>query len=165
MNAIIRNNSRAKYAPGLLAFLVACFAVSGYGGLISASSVGTWYPTLAKPPFNPPDWLFAPVWTALYLIMAIAGWRVWRRIGWRAGGTALLLFTAQLAFNLGWSGVFSGLRMSGPALAVIFLLLAIIAVTTRLFRAADRLAGFLFLPYLASVGFATMLNTAIWVLN
>ncbi len=143
----------------------ACFAVSALGGLITAASVGSWYQTLAKPPFNPPDWLFAPVWTALYLMMAIAGWRVWRRLGWRAGRKLLFVYGIQLVLNLGWSAVFFGLRMPGPALVVIGLLLAAIAVTARLFWATDRPAGILFLPYLAWVGFATLLNASIWLLN
>lgn len=150
---------------GLLAFLVVCLAVSALGGLVTASSVGGWYQTLAKPPFNPPDWLFAPVWSALYLMMAIAGWRVWRRLGWRAGGRALLVFAVQLALNLVWSAVFFGLRMPGAALVVIVLLLAAIGVTMRLFWTADRLAGMLFLPYVFWVGFATVLNASIWLLN
>lgn len=162
---LIRHGSRRREIIGLIVFLSVCFAVSALGGLVTASSVDSWYPTLAKPPFNPPNWLFAPVWTILYLMMAIAGWRVWRRTGWRAGGMALWWFAAQLALNLGWSGVFFGLRMPGPALVVIILLLAAIAVTTRLFWTADRWAGLLFLPYLAWVGFATMLNAAIWMLN
>lgn len=156
---------RTEEVLGLLGFLIACFAVSALGGLITSSSVGSWYQTLAKPSFNPPDWLFAPVWTALYLMMAVAGWRVWRQVGWRNGGPALIAFAVQLALNLGWSAVFFGLRMPGPALAVIVLLLAAIAVTTRQFWRADRLAGALLLPYIAWVAFASLLNTSIWLLN
>ena len=148
----------------LLAFIAASFAVSALGGLITATSVGDWYQELQKPAFNPPNWLFAPVWTVLYLMIAVAGWRVWRRIGW-GGGLALPAFAAQLALNLGWSSVFFGLKSPGAALAVILALMAAILVTTRLFWAADRLAGLLFLPYLAWVGFATVLNAAIWHLN
>ncbi len=149
----------------LLAFLAICFAVSGLGGLITAQSVGTWYQDLAKPAFNPPDWVFAPVWTTLYLLMAIAAWRVWRRAGWRDGHAALTAFGVQLALNLAWSTAFFGLRMPGAALVVVLVLLAAVAVTTRLFWTADRPAGLLLTPLLAWVGFATLLNTAIWRLN
>lgn len=162
--SIPKKRHRADFL-GFVAFLAICFVVSALGGLITASSVASWYPTLAKPPFNPPDWLFAPVWTALYLMMAIAGWRVWRRLGWRDGRKALIVYSAQLALNLGWSAAFFGLRMPGMALLVIVLLLAAIVTTTRLFWSADRLAGALFLPYVAWVSFATALNAAIWLLN
>ena len=163
--AIPPGASRPRDILGLLAFVLACFAVSALGGLITSSSVGTWYQTLAKPSFNPPDWLFAPVWTALYLMMAVAGWRVWRRVGWQNGGPALIAFAVQLALNLGWSAFFFGLRMPGAGLIVIVLLLAAIAATTRLFLRVDRLAGALLLPYLAWVAFASLLNTSIWLLN
>lgn len=156
---------RARDALSLSVFLVLCFAVSILGGLITAQSVGTWYQDLAKPPFNPPDWLFAPVWTSLYLLMAIAGWRVWRRAGWRDGRAALTAFGVQLAFNLAWSATFFGLRMPGAAVAVVLALLAAIAVTTRRFWTIDRPAGLLLVPLLAWVGFATVLNAAIWHLN
>ncbi len=161
----IAHRRRTEDMLGLLVFLMACFAVSAIGGLITSSSVGSWYQSLAKPSFNPPDWLFAPVWTALYLMMAVAGWRVWRRVGWRDGGPALGIFALQLGFNLGWSAVFFGLRMPGAGLIVIVLLLAAIAVTSRLFLKVDRLAGALLLPYLAWVAFASLLNASIWLLN
>ena len=161
----LRNRPSLRDVVALLAFLAVCFAVSGLGGLITAQSVGTWYQDLAKPSFNPPDWIFAPVWTTLYLLMAIAAWRVWRRAGWRDGGTALTAFAVQLALNLVWSATFFGLRMPGAALIVVLVLLASIAVTTRLFWRHDRPAGLLLTPLLAWVGFATLLNTAIWRLN
>lgn len=150
---------------GLLAFIAICFGVSALGGLVTASSVGDWYVGLQKPTFNPPNWLFAPVWSVLYLLMAIAGWRVWRRAGWARSRPALIAFAVQLALNLAWSAVFFGLQSPGGALVVIVLLLAGIVVTARLFWPLDRLAGLLFLPYLAWVGFATILNLAIWHLN
>lgn len=163
--SVVRDRRRVVEILGLAAALALCFAVSSLGGLITAQSVGTWYQDLAKPPFNPPDWLFAPVWTTLYLLMAVAAWRVWRRAGWRDGRTALIAFAAQLALNLGWSAAFFGLRMPGSAFVVVLVLLAAIAVTARLFWTVDRLAGILLAPLLAWVGFATALNAAIWRLN
>lgn len=163
--ALVRNRPSLRDALGLLVFLGVCFAVSGLGGLITAQSVGTWYQELAKPAFNPPDWIFAPVWTTLYLLMAIAAWRVWRQAGWRDGRAALAAFGVQLALNLGWSATFFGLRMPGSAFVVVLLLLAAIAATMRLFWTEDRLAGLLLAPLLVWVGFATLLNAAIWRLN
>ena len=163
--ALAGNRPSVRDALGLLVFLALCFSVSGLGGLITAQSVGIWYQDLAKPAFNPPDWIFAPVWTTLYLLMAISAWRVWRRAGFRDGRNALLAFGVQLALNLGWSATFFGLRMPGPAFAVVLLLLAAIAVATRLIWRVDRTAGALLVPLLAWVGFATVLNAAIWRLN
>lgn len=159
------NSGPVRDVLALFVSVAVCFAVSGLGGLITAQSVGTWYQDLAKPAFNPPDWIFAPVWTTLFLLMAVAAWRVWRSVGLRDGRTALFTFGVQLALNLGWSATFFGLRMPGAALIVVLLLLAAIVITQRLFWSADRSAGLLLVPLLAWVGFATVLNAAIWRLN
>lgn len=158
-------NQRHRDIAGLLAFLVICLGISVAGGAATASSVGTWYQTLQKPSFNPPNWLFAPVWTALYIMMAIAGWRVWRAHGLRGARAAMALFAVQLALNLAWSFLFFGYRMIGAALIEIILLLMAILVTTVLFWKRDRLAGMLFVPYAGWVAFATILNFALWRLN
>ncbi len=158
-------NQRHRDIAGLLAFLVICLGISVAGGAATASSVGTWYQTLQKPFFNPPNWLFAPVWTALYIMMAIAGWRVWRAHGLRGARAAMALFAVQLALNLAWSFLFFGYRMIGAALIEIILLLMAILVTTVLFWKRDRLAGMLFVPYAGWVAFATILNFALWRLN
>jgi len=158
-------NQRHRDIAGLLAFLVICLGISVAGGTATASSVGTWYQTLQKPFFNPPNWLFAPVWTALYIMMAIAGWRVWRAHGLRGARAAMALFAVQLALNLAWSFLFFGYRMIGAALIEIILLLMAILVTTVLFWKRDRLAGMLFVPYAGWVAFATILNFALWRLN
>ncbi len=158
-------NQRHRDIAGLLAFLVICLGISVAGGAATASSVGTWYQTLQKPFFNPPNWLFAPVWTALYIMMAIAGWRVWRAHGLRGARAAMALFAVQLALNLAWSFLFFGYRMIGAALIEIVLLLMAILVTTVLFWKRDRLAGMLFVPYAGWVAFATILNFALWRLN
>lgn len=152
-------------ALGLGLFLIVCIAVSGIGGAITATSVGTWYQTLEKPSFNPPDWVFAPVWTALYVMMAIAGWRVWRRTRIAARWTALSVFAVQLALNLTWSLLFFGLQRIDLALAEIVILLLAIGVNTVMFWRIDRLAGALFVPYLLWVAYATALNAALWFLN
>ena len=149
----------------LAAFVVACLAVSAIGGAVTATSVGDWYAALDKPVFNPPDWVFAPVWTVLYLMMAVAGWRVWRRAGFRGARIALALFAAQLALNLAWSLLFFGLRRIDLALVEIVVLLAVILSTTVVFWRIDRLAGWLFVPYAAWVAYAVVLNGSLWELN
>lgn len=150
---------------GLMLWLAACFVVSGLGGWITAGPVKSWYPTLAKPGITPPDAAFPIVWTLLYLLMAVAAWRVWRRAGWQTGRAALGLFILQLLLNLGWSVLFFGLRQIGPALVEIVALWLAIAVTLVAFRRQDRLAGWLLAPYLVWVSYATLLNALIWMMN
>jgi tryptophan-rich sensory protein len=157
--------TRAGDLLGLGGFLVLCLAISAIGGWITAQSVGTWYQTLQKPVFNPPDWLFAPVWTLLYLMIALAGWRVWRRVGLSGARAGMVAYSAQLALNLAWSFLFFGGRMIGVALAEIMLLLAVICVNAALFWRIDRVAGWLLVPYAAWVAFACVLNLALWRLN
>jgi tryptophan-rich sensory protein len=124
--------------------------------------VRDWYPTIAKPAWTPPSWLFGPVWTILYAMMGVAAWLVWRRVGWSG---ALVWFAIQLALNATWSPVFFGLHRLGLALVNIGLLwLAILGTTIAFWRVAP-VAGGLFVPYLAWVSFATALNFAIWQLN
>lgn len=156
---------RGRDLAALVAFLAICFAVAGLGGAVTATSVDDWYPTLAKPGFNPPAWVFPPIWTALFAAMAVAGWRVWRRAGLAGARAAFAAFAAQLALNLGWSALFFGLRSPGAALVEIVPLLAAIVVTGTLFWRIDQLAGLLFVPYALWVGFATLLTAAIWWLN
>lgn len=160
--------SRLRDALGLAGFLALSFAVAGAGGAITATSVGGWYQALAKPPFNPPDWLFGPVWSVLYAMIALAGWRVWRLRGWTTDGALnaeLVAWAVQLGLNLCWSFVFFGARMIGAALVEILVLLAAIVVTGHLFRRVDRVAAWLLVPYAAWVAFATLLNAALWRLN
>ena len=154
-----------KSLVALAGFVALCFAVAAVGGAVTATSVGTWYAGLAKPSFNPPNWLFGPVWTALYLMIAVTGWRVWRRRGQSGARVALAAWGLQLALNLGWSFVFFGARMIGAALVEIVLLLVAILVTAALSWRIDRVAGWLLVPYAAWVGFATLLNAALWRLN
>ena len=150
---------------GLFAFIILCLAVSGGGGAITATSVDTWYQALEKPPFNAPDWLFAPVWTALYIMMGIAAWRVWRLRSFEATRTAFAVFGVQLCLNLAWSFLFFGLqRIDLAMLEIVTLLVAIIANTIMFWR-IERLAGLLFVPYAAWVTYATILNASLWLLN
>ncbi len=153
----------------LVLFLVACFAVAAFGGQFAP---GAWYAGLAKPAWNPPSWVFAPVWTVLYALMAVAGWLAWRtREPARAPGAApdralaLGAFALQLVLNGAWSWLFFGLHRPGVAFAEIVALWLAILVTVVLFWRLRPLAGALLLPYLAWVGFAAALNLALWRLN
>jgi benzodiazapine receptor len=146
----------------LLGFIAICLAAGALGAAITAPAIPTWYAGLAKPSFNPPDWLFGPVWTALYLMMAVAAWLVWRRGAARA---ALLLFALQLVLNSAWSLLFFGIHRVDLALIDIVVLLAAIVATSLAFRRASTIAALLFVPYIAWVSFAMALNIAIWRLN
>ena len=157
--------ARGKSLVALAGFVALCFAVAAVGGAVTATSVGTWYAGLAKPSFNPPNWLFSPVWSALYLMVAVTGWRVWRRRGHAGARTALAAWGLQLVLNLGWSFLFFGARMIGAALVEIVVLLVAILVTAALSWRIDRVAGWLLVPYAVWVGFATLLNAALWRLN
>ena len=150
---------------GLVAFLVLCLIVSGIGGAVTATSVGTWYLGLHKPPFNPPNWIFAPVWTTLYILMAVAAWRIWRQPGLGSNRNALTIFAVQLTLNLTWSFIFFGLQQIGFALIEIVILLIAIIANTAVFWRIDRWAGALFVPYVLWVAFATVLNASLWWLN
>ena len=154
----------ARQALALGLFFLACFLAAALGSAFTAASVGSWYPGLAKPPWTPPAGVFGPVWTALYSLMAVAGWLVWRR-GGEARWGALRWFAAQLALNVGWSAIFFGLRLPGPAFAEILVLWLAIAATLVASWRVSRTAGLLLVPYLLWVGFAAALNLAIWRLN
>jgi len=149
----------------LMGFLAASFGAAALGGWATASSVGTWFVTLNKPPWNPPSWLFGPVWSVLYTLMAIAAWRVWRHADSPDRSIALRLFVAQLALNALWSWLFFGQRRPDLALMnIVLLLLLLIAVQSRFWR-IDGIAAWLWAPYLAWVCFASALNASIWWLN
>ena len=153
---------RPRSTLGLLVSLAACFGAAGLGGYWTSMGLGPWFDGLRKPGWNPPAWAFGPVWSLLYLGMAIAAWRVWRVDGW---GRPLALFGAQLALNAGWTGLFFALKRPGLALVEIIVLWLTIAATTRAFARRDTTAAVLLLPYLAWVAFAGALNAAIWRLN
>ena len=149
----------------LVGLALVCLGVGAAGGLATGRSVGTWYAELRKPAWTPPGWLFGPVWTVLYASMAVAAWLVWTKAGARAAAVPLALFAVQLALNAAWTPVFFGLRLPGPAFAVIVALWAAIVATGAAFWHVRPVAGMLMLPYLAWVTFATGLNFAIWRLN
>jgi translocator protein len=124
-----------------------------------------WYAELRTPPWSPPAWVFGPVWTALYSMMAVAAWLVWRANGFGGTRLALSVFLVQLGLNAAWSGLFFGLQRPGLAFAEIVVLWWAILATLVLFWKHNRVAGWLLVPYLAWVTFAAALNYSIWRLN
>jgi translocator protein len=147
---------------GLVGWLMACFAAASLGALIRP---GAWYAALNKPAWNPPAWLFGPVWSVLYTLMAVAAWLVWKRGGFAAQRRPLTLFLTQLVLNALWTPLFFGLHLPALALAEITLLWLAIACTIATFWSVHRTAACLLMPYLAWVGFAAALNAALWILN
>ena len=137
--------------------------VIGVGALIGTQSVpGAWYEGLAKPPFNPPNWIFGPVWFALYVMIAVAGWRIWMI---DPKSSAMKLWFAQMALNWLWSPVWFIGQQLWPAFAIIVANLALIVAFILAARKQDMIASWLFVPYLAWVGFASLLNLSIAILN
>ena len=154
--------SRGKMILGLCGWLLLCFAAASPG---AAFMPGEWFAALKKPAWNPPGWVFGPVWTALYAMMAAAAWLVWQRGGWKEQRKPLLIFLAQLALNAVWTPLFFGLHRPGVAFAEIVLLWLAIVATLVAFRPVNRTAAWLLVPYLAWVSFAAVLNGTLWRLN
>jgi benzodiazapine receptor len=157
-----------KGNQSLIAFLVfagATVFVYIVSGIVTATSVSSWYQTLNKPSFNPPDWIFAPVWSVLFIMIAIAGSMAWRRAKFYQRRRVLLVFSTQLALNCLWSVLFFGLQWVGTALIEIIFLWASILWAMYVFWPIDRRASILFAPYASWVTFAIALNAAIWSLN
>jgi len=146
--------------------IVVCELVGASGVLLSGDGVGVWYPTLAKPGFTPPNWVFGPVWTTLFALLGIAAWLVWRRgLDTEDVRVALELFAVQYVVQVAWSGVFFGLRSPLLGLGVIVTLWIGILATIAAFDQVDRRAALLVVPYFAWVTFAAVLNYRIWQLN
>jgi translocator protein len=150
----------------LLCCITICLAVGGLAGYATSSSVTTWYVTLNKPFFNPPNWLFGPVWTVLYCMMGIALWAIWRPThDILLQRLALALFFVQLTLNFLWSFLFFSLQSPLLALVDIVLLLIFLVPTMLVSQKIAPKTIWLFLPYFAWVCFATLLNASIWLLN
>lgn len=147
---------------GLVVSLVICFSAAAVGAQFAP---GQWYAQLNRPSFAPPNAVFGPVWTVLYLCMAVAAWRIWQRCDWPVAAPALGAFAVQLILNASWSWLFFGRQRIDLALIEIVALLVAIGVTIRMFFARDRLAGWLMVPYFLWVAFAAVLNFAFWRLN
>ena len=150
-------NSLIRFLP----FLLAVVLVAAFGGLFAP---GDWYASLDKPPWNPPSWVFAPVWSLLYLMMAVAAWMVWES-SHEKRLRALTWWGIQLLLNGAWSWLFFGLHRPGWAFAEMLVLFAAIAITFDRFRRVRPAAAYLLIPYLAWVAFALLLNLTLWQLN
>ncbi|MBS1803957.1 MAG: tryptophan-rich sensory protein [Acidobacteria bacterium] len=149
----------------LALWIIACLAVGGLGGRWTAPEIAGWYRTLAKPSFNPPSWIFGPVWTTLYILMAIAAWLISRMPDSQLRTLALAFFVLQLALNLAWSWIFFHRHAIGSAALEVAVLWIAIAATTLIFSRVSSTAAWLMAPYWAWVTFASILNAAIWRLN
>ncbi len=152
-------------AASLVVLILLCQGVGLFGARWTAPEIPSWYRTLAKPPFNPPSWVFGPVWTLLYLLMAIAAWRIVYAPASAERTAGLAVFAIQLALNLLWPWIFFRHHALGAALAEIICLWLAIAFTAVLFARIDSIAAWLLAPYLAWTAFASLLNGAIWRLN
>jgi len=150
---------------GWIAFVALCLVAAAPGAWFTNSSVKTWYPHLRKPAGTPASWVFAPVWSVLYLLMATAAWLVWQEGHARGVWLPLALFFGQLLLNAAWSFFFFGLRKPGVALIEVLVLFLSIAATTVVFEDYSHYAFWLMTPYLVWVGYATYLNFGVWRLN
>jgi len=146
----------------LFVFVLVC-AAAAVPGIIFRP--GSWYRSLAKPSWCPPDWLFGPVWSALYISVAVSGWLVWRRAGLEGAALPLAIYAVQLLLNGVWSALFFGLRRPDWALLEVVCLWLSILATIVAFFSVDEIAAYLLAPYAAWVGFAVALNLSIWRLN
>lgn len=150
---------------GLLFWLIVCFAVAAIGSHWNINEIPGWYRKLVRPAIAPPNWVFAPVWTLLYALMAIAAWRIWLAEPSTSRSWSLGLFLLQLALNLAWSWIFFTRHAIGAALAELVVLWLAIAATILSFSQVAPAAAWLLVPYLAWVTFASILNAAFWRLN
>jgi tryptophan-rich sensory protein len=157
--------SRTRQTVGFVILVALCFGAAALGSAVTRPRIDGWYAALAKPSWGPPNWVFGPVWTALYLTMAVAAWIVWRQKGWAGGRVPLALFGIQLALNAAWSWLFFGLCSAGLSFVDVILLWIAIAMTVVAFWQRSMLAGLILVPYLAWVGFAAVLNGSIWQMN
>jgi translocator protein len=151
----------------IVVLVISCLVIGFLSGQVTRDAITTWYPTIIKPSFNPPNWIFGPVWSILYAMMGVAAGLVWSKIdsNQEVVKKALLFFGIQLALNALWSYLFFGLHNPFLAFIEIILLWLMIYETYSQFSKIDKIAGYLFIPYLAWVGFASILNGSIWWLN
>ena len=155
-------NKPRRHWRALAGWLLICFMAASFGALFMP---GAWYASLTKPTWNPPGWIFGPVWTSLYVMMAVAAWLVCKRGCWAVQKRPLGWFLIQLVLNAAWTPLFFGLKKPAVAFGEIILLWLAIAVTLASFLRVSKAAGWLLAPYLAWVSFAALLNFTLWRLN
>lgn len=155
--------TRRTQILGLLFWLVLCFGIAALGGFATSQGLKGYYETLRKPSWTPPGYVIGLIWQFLYACMSVAAWLVWRRVGWKH--PAIALFLVQLLLNLLWSYVFFVMQCPEMAFYELSVLWLAILATLILFYRVSRLAGFLFVPYLAWVTFAGCLNYLLWEMN
>jgi len=149
----------------LILWVGVCLGAAWIGSVVTRPAISTWYAELAKPGWTPPNWVFAPVWTTLYVLMGVAAWLVWRHGGFAAAALPLTLFLVQLGLNVVWSPLFFRWHLLGAAFADIILLWLAILATLLAFWRVSPTAGWLLLPYLLWVTYAAALNLALWRMN
>jgi tryptophan-rich sensory protein len=154
-----------KQLLSLVGFVALSFAAPAVSAILSVSGPGAWYRELNKPWFNPPDWIFGPVWSFLYCAMGVAAWLVWRKGDAHPLALPLGFFLLQLVLNALWTPLFFGMHRPGLALIDIMAMWVAIGATTVAFYPVSKMAALLFIPYWLWVSFASMLNAAIWWLN
>ena len=146
--------------------ILICLVAGGVGTIFTVSAIPTWYVGLTKPSFSPPNWIFAPVWTTLYILMGIAIYLVWKKgLKTKKVRDAVYLFGVQLVLNAIWTPIFFGMHNLLLALIVIIAMWIYIVKTIRAFAKVDKTASLLLYPYIAWVSFATILNASVWLLN
>ena len=153
--------TKSKQVLGLIGWLLVTFMAAGIGS-VASSKAGAFYQQLIRPEWAPPAWIFGPLWTMLYLFMGMAAWLVWRVRGFRAARISLSLYMIQLALNALWTWLFFVWRLGAPAFIEIIILWILILGTLIAFWRVRIIAGVLLIPYLAWVGFASVLTYAIW---
>ena len=150
----------------LFFFISLCLILgNGLGGYFTFLSVETWYQTLNKPSFNPPDWVFGPVWTTLYILMGISIWLVWKNEDSKTRTIAIKIFWFQLAFNVFWTYLFFGIKKIGLSFIEILFLSCLILINIIYFFKINKTASYLLIPYLVWVLYASLLTYNIWMLN
>ena len=160
-----RKPSRQKRIVMLLLFIFVCQLAGAVGSLFTSPAIGTWYATINKPCFTPPNWLFAPVWVTLFTLIGISAFLVWEKGGDSERSKAMAIFVIQLILNALWSIFFFGLRAPGAAFAEIIVLWIVIAIMMVKFNRVDTRAAWLLTPYIFWVTVAAALNYGIWILN
>lgn len=150
---------------GLVLWILVCLGAGGLGAMATNPEIDGWYQTVLKPDWNPPSWVFVPVWTTLYVLMGISAWIIWQRAEFPGAAVPLALFVIQLILNVAWSWIFFAMhQIGGAAIEIVILWFAILVTMIAFFR-RSKFAGWLLVPYLGWVTFASVLTITIWRLN